>query len=102
MKNYRGNIPKKSDGWGSIGDVQHEKERWMIFMRPQANSDEWMSVKICADGKVPSKGNYWLSWNAAEHRIARSREAGLMQSHRPELYQAVEVFFIEQKGNLNG
>lgn len=89
---YKGNYPNPTDGWEMVGawrDEDGENVGWTVFMRPQQNSDEWATFKICADGKVESKANYW-SVRKNTGQIGYVRDMAMMRAHRPKLHAAVE------------
>ena len=84
-KMYKGKKPRTA-GWEQIGEVENEC-RWLVFVKDGAKS-EWMTVKVVADGRAPSKANYWLGWNGK--RFAQQQDAFAIMQRRPELLRAVE------------
>lgn len=89
-RSYKGNPPPKSEGWWhydcttDIGDAE-----WDIFCRRQEHSDEWVTFKICAEGRVPRKANYWTARNIETGQMGFTKDMAAMKEHRPELYEWV-------------
>jgi hypothetical protein len=91
-KKHKGNHPDLENGWEKIGewlDKGGDGVRWSIFRRRQEHSDEWMTYKICANGKAESKANYWaVRKNTGQ--LGFIKDMAIMRAHRPELHAAVE------------
>lgn len=60
---------------------------WLLAKRSGAEKKNWSSFKLIADRSVPNKAGYYLEWNG--ERLARTKDAGLLFEHRPELYDRV-------------
>lgn len=84
-KMYKGKKPRTS-GWEQIGEVENDC-RWLVFVKDSPDS-EWMTVKVVAVDRAPSKANYWLGWNGK--RFAQQQDAFAIMQHRPELLRAAE------------
>lgn len=77
--------------WECIEVLNTDESTWLIFIRDQEHSAQWKTVKVVADGVVTRKANYWTAWNGT--KVARSRDMGIMEEGRPDLYQQVVAFF---------
>ena len=90
---FAGNIPAASEGWRQVGECEGDAgTTWMIFAKPEPQSEEWVVVKVAVKGRVTRKANYWLAKNIRTGKVARSRDCGIMVINRPVLYKnMVEV-----------
>ncbi len=90
-RSYTGNPPEgEGDMW-----VKHplllraeDGTKWALYIADR--NTPWPRLKLCAVGWAKNKGNYWLAWSHSKARFVRSREAGLLHQHRPDLYAALE------------
>ena len=89
MAQYAGRHPSASDGWEQIGAF----EGWKVYTKGQAHTDEWITCKVVADGRVERKANYWLTKNIKTGQCGFARDLAIMKNHRPELHQFVEGLF---------
>jgi hypothetical protein len=66
---------------GKVGDFE-------LFERTKDGFSEWRDFKLVRSGtgKFP-KRNWWLAWNG--DRLARGRDAVLLEEHYPEIHAAV-------------
>lgn len=85
-RNYKGKVPR-TEGWDYIAAIEEESVRWFVFMKDNPDN-EWLTVKVVADGRVPFKANYWLGWNGK--RFAQVQDTFAIMQRRPELLKAVE------------
>jgi hypothetical protein len=85
QKMYKGKKPR-TGGWEQIGEVENDC-RWFVFVKDNPDS-EWMTVKVVAADRAPSKANYWLGWNGKH--FANFKDMLALVQHRPELLRAVE------------
>jgi hypothetical protein len=76
-----------------IGVVQDGVE-WLVYMRP-GSGNGWDSVKVVANGRAPTKANYWLGWNGS--RFA-SQHGLVMLLKRPVLAAGVEKLLVARAG----
>jgi len=95
VKNYTGKKPRAA-GWLEIGAVEGDGCRWLVFVRPD---DEWSTVKVVADGRAPTKANYWLGWNG--FRFSRATDLAILAQHRPAVLEAVERM-LRDFGHVEG
>ena len=90
-RTYFGNHESEETGWIRIGDVgKCDGVRWVIYRKAQPTSDEWDYIKVVADGRVPRKANYWLSWNGT--RFGMGGDFSKLAQHRKELCNMVLSF----------
>ena len=68
-----------------------EQETWQLYSREAKGTPEWLSLKLCAKGRVYNKANYWFGYNPDARRFARARDLVLLEQGRPELMQEVEA-----------
>jgi len=88
VKLYKGNA-EVSEPWSYQGFVGHcDGVAWLLFSRPGQKG--WTMLKLVADGKAPTKANYWLGWDG--RRFARSKDHALLQENRPQLRKALLAF----------
>lgn len=84
-RKYKGKKPR-TEGWEQIAVIE-EEVRWLVFVKDNPDN-EWMTVKVVADGRVPFKANYWLGWNGK--RFAQVQDTFAIMQRRPELLKVVE------------
>lgn len=84
-KMYKGKRPR-TEGWVQVAVIEGDV-RWLMFVKDNPDN-EWLTVKLAADGRVPFKANYWLGWNGT--RFAQQQDAFAIMQRRPELLKAVE------------
>lgn len=90
-KMYRGNMPDEAEGWRKTGSfVDKDALEWIVFVRAQAHSPDWVFHKIVANGRAENKANYWLAKNTETGQIGYARDFVHMRTNRPELHKAVE------------
>lgn len=90
-KTYLGNHESEESGWSLLGYVgEDDGVRWAVYRKPQPSGQEWDYIKVVADGKVPKKANYWLSWNGS--RFGSGGDFLKMAQHRRELCSMVLSF----------
>jgi hypothetical protein len=82
---YRGKRPR-TEGWEHIASIEDDV-RWLVFVKDNPDN-EWLTVKVVADGRVPFKANYWLGWNGK--RFAQVQDTFAIMQRRPELLKVVE------------
>ena len=84
-KNHRGRLPSYSEGWAQFGSHDDDDGvNWLMFNRAQPNQD-WLTIKIVANGKALRKANYWLTVNLVDGRIAFNRDQLHMRLYREGL-----------------
>lgn len=84
-RRYKGKRPR-TEGWEQIAVIEDDA-RWLVFVKDNPDN-EWLTVKIAADGRVPFKANYWLGWNGK--RFAQVQDTFAIMQRRPELFKVVE------------
>ena len=84
-RKYKGKKPR-TEGWEQIAAIEDEV-RWLVFVKDNPDN-EWITVKVVADGRVPFKANYWLGWNGK--RFAQVQDTFAIMQRRPELLKVVE------------
>jgi len=84
-KMYKGGLPR-ARGWEKIGVIEQDV-RWLLFVKDDADND-WVSVKVVADGRAPKKANYWLGWNGS--RFSWRTDMVSLVQQRPDLLDSVE------------
>jgi len=89
QRRFRGHAP---DG----GRLLAENEKWALYAFGPDRGD-WMSVKLVAKGRAPSKANYRFGWGRVAQRLARSRDAALLAAHRPDVYAWVERVLSDEE-----
>tara|TARA_R110000868_G_scaffold274808_3_gene534472 strand:+ start:522 stop:803 length:282 start_codon:yes stop_codon:yes gene_type:complete len=92
MKMYGGRIPDEADGWKLKAEIRDEDQKWFLFEKLQTHSDEWITYKVVADGKVEKKANYWVVKNIKTGRQAYPADMELMKQHRLNLFKQIGVF----------
>lgn len=96
-KMYGGRKPFEDDGWRLEKKIADENEQsWLVFSKPQEHSNEWVTFKIVADGRVPKKANYWVVKNLKTRQIAFPADMAMMREHRKVLHEKVEQFFLSK------
>ena len=105
---YSGNFPELGDsGWEMVcefnvsQDGSSSKDRnavtWILFIQRQEHSDDWVNVKVAANGMVERKANYWLAKNLRTGQIGFSRDYAIMRETNEKLHEAVEIKLAELK-----
>lgn len=90
-KTYFGNHGDGDDGWDRLGIVGRcDGVNWVAYRKEQPSGQEWDYIKVVADGRVPRKANYWLSWNGS--RFGTGGDFLKMAQHRQELCNMVLSF----------
>jgi hypothetical protein len=92
-KNYMGKVPSGEDGWCELGEVEDDGVTWGVFVKKQAHTEDWVTLKVAAKGRAYRKANYWLVKNFKTGQIGFCRDFATMRQHRPELHQKVEAVF---------
>lgn len=92
MPKYAGN-PTLPDGWEEIAKTKKvDGAEWLVFMRNNDPDGRYLAVKVCADGKVENKANYWISWDKQRNKLTgRGADIKLLKMNRPELYKIVKT-----------
>jgi len=95
QRRYLGNPP--GDEWEEVDLVEAEHGSWRVFVRAQ-DASPWISVKVCAVGYAPRKGNYWLTWSGK--RFGHGHDLFKLLQHRPELGKVLEdrLWHVEAVG----
>jgi hypothetical protein len=92
MKSYQGNEPDES--WEEIVELREcYGSTWKVFVRHTDTTGRYVSVKLCATGRVEHKANYWLAWDTEKKKMS-SRfmvDANLLKTNRPELYKMMVI-----------
>ena len=87
VKMWCGNPPEEQM-WVKVCDLgKFDGIGWMLYSKVPDADSPWQSFKLVADGVVPGKANYRLSWNG--ERFAVHPHVGLLQEFRPALAKAV-------------
>jgi hypothetical protein len=95
---YGGKKPLPEDGWDHRVDLIDENQQvWIVFSKPQDHSDEWMTYKVVANGRVPKKANYWVVKNIKTGQLAFPADIAMMREHRKVLHQQLEQFLISER-----
>lgn len=89
MKNYQGKIPSTDNGWEFDKTFEAYGIEWLMYIKPQPHSDDWVTCKIVANGKATGKANYWFVFNMSENRVGFSRDLMVMQNTRPVLFSMI-------------
>jgi len=92
MKTYEGRIPDKAEGWRVKAQVKDGDQKWFLFEKMQAHSDEWATYKVVADGRVEQKANYWLVKNIKTGQQVYPADMELMKQYRLNLFQKIKAF----------
>ena len=87
-KMFCGNAPE-GDEWSLLDEITDQSIRWNIFEKDQQHSNEWMTYKVCAEGRAPHKANYWFSRNAVTGQVGFTRDLTAMLDKRPDLYHGI-------------
>jgi hypothetical protein len=92
MKLYQGNEPDES--WEEIVELREcYGSTWKVFVRHSDITGRYVSVKLCAAGRVENKANYWLAWDTENEKIS-SRfmvDAKLLKTNRLDLYEMLVI-----------
>ena len=87
LKMWCGN-PPDDQMWSKVCDLgKFDGIGWMMYSKVPDADSPWQSFKLVADGVVPGKANYRLSWNG--ERFAVHPHVELLQEFRPALAKAV-------------
>jgi hypothetical protein len=87
LKLWVGNFPD-DQMWSKYGDIgKLYGVNWILFIKVQDYDMPWQNFKLVADGVVPGKANYRLSWNG--ERFALHPHFVSLQEFRPALARAV-------------
>lgn len=89
MKMYGGRRPDEADGWKLKVELKDGEQKWLLFERCQAHSDDWVTYKVVADGRVERKANYWMVKNIKTGQQAYPADMELMKLHRVNLFKQV-------------
>jgi hypothetical protein len=95
-RKYTGNPP--GEEWIEVALVQAEGGAWRVFTKAQEDA-AWLGVKVCAIGKAPRKGNYWLSWSG--NRFGQGGDLFKLLEHRPALHRAVQAELMQGGGAVD-
>lgn len=87
-KTYAGRIPDES--WSHLGKCVEDGMEWGVYAKPQDHSDDWVTYKIVANGRVASKANYWMARNCKTGKIGFARDYLILQINRPRLFEMVD------------
>lgn len=91
-KMYAGNPPANGDGWTQVGKcLDGDKVEWLVFSKPQDHSPEWVTFKVCANGRAINKANYWMVRNMQTGKIGFAKDYLLLHTNRPKLAARVDA-----------
>ena len=98
---YKGVKPDTESGWiPALVLCEKSKVKWQVFIMV---ADEWINIKVVADGEVKSKANYQIGYNDKHDKfsVAGTRQLILMAEYRPALFKEVakNFAFIREWGN---
>ena len=80
--------PPDDQMWSKVCDLgKFDGIGWEMYSKVPDADSPWQSFKLVADGVVPGKANYRLSWNG--ERFAVHPHVELLQEFRPALAKAV-------------
>lgn len=100
MKTYKGDPDAmfESEEWKNLGYWvdQENKEEWFVFLKDQQHGNDWVTLKVVANGRVQRKANYWFTRNNQNGKIGFSRDLAIMADHRPQLYSNVMRIVCEE------
>jgi hypothetical protein len=87
VKMWCGN-PPDDQMWSKVCDLgKFDGINWVMYSKVPDADSPWQSFKLVADGVVPGKANYRLSWNG--ERFALHPDFVSLQEFRPALARAV-------------
>jgi hypothetical protein len=87
VKMWCGNPPEEQM-WAKVCDLgKFDGIGWVMYSKVPDVDSPWQSYKLVADGVVPGKANYRLSWNG--ERFALHPHLVSLQEFRPALARAV-------------
>lgn len=89
MKMYGGRVPDEAEGWRLKAELKDGEQKWRLFEKPQAHSDDWVTYKVVAVGRVERKANYWMVKNTKTGQCAYPADMELMKQHRANLFKQV-------------
>ena len=89
VRTHRGRPPSAADGWVQFGSHEDDGVDWLLFSRPQKHTQDWLTIKVVANGKALRKANYWLTVNLMNGKIAFSRDQLQMMLYREGLVEKV-------------
>lgn len=104
---FAGNPPDRRKGWFQMGTcISREpgdgvKVVWDVWCLPEAESSDWIGIKVVAKKTATRKANYWLAYNLVERRLQRNAEAGILRNRRPDLEKAVVDAIEDYQDYLN-
>lgn len=92
MRTYAGRIPCEDDGWRIKAEIMDGNQKWFLFERAQTHTEDWVTYKVVADGRVEKKANYWCVRNIVTGQNAYPTDMELMRQNRPNLFKLVGAF----------
>ncbi len=76
---------------GKESDLIGSHEEWRLYHRYTKTKNGWHSLYLARLQGLGmprlKKGRYWLGWNG--DRLARNRDAGLLEEHHPDIAEWV-------------
>ena len=101
MKSYQGKMPEAEDGWLVASSVKHDGVEWIVCYKRQPHSDDWINIKVCANGRASGKANYWFTRNQMTGQIGFSRDLSIMREHKPDLHARVEKIVSDISNSIS-
>lgn len=96
-KQYAGNHPDLESGWIRWFEIQsNDGVSWSVYFKNQEHSDEWVTYKVCANGKASGKANFWFTKNTQTGQVGFGRDRELLKEHRPEIFERLESAIKEE------
>jgi len=84
-------IPPTDDRWSLATSFQHDGCTWLMYAITHTWNTPWLNCKLVADGDVPHKANYWMSWNFKDRRFNNNADFKIMLQHSPTLLDRLVV-----------
>lgn len=90
---YEGNAPDPEEGWRLETTILcPEGAPWDLYVKDGKNGEDGLiSAKLVARGGAAAKANFWIGWTG--ERYLKCRDAGLLATHFPTLYDQIEELF---------
>ena len=101
LKTYQGKpeLLFESDDWKNCGywvDEENNNIEWFVFFKHQEHNNDWVTYKVVANGRVPSKANYWFVMNKKTGNFGFAKDLAVMAGNRPNLHMNIMRIISEE------
>ena len=96
-KLYAGNHPEVDSGWTKWFNVNSsDGVSWSVYLKSQDHDHEWVTYKVCANGKAHGKANFWFTKNTSTGQVGFGRDRELLKEHRPEVFEKLDQMIRDE------